>query len=829
MVRAGADFSGMRKSMQKAQQDIQSFKKGVSTAMKAIAATMAAVGGVAVFAKATRSAMDFEASIMQINRMMGNNAKAFDDWAKANAAALGMSRVEATKYGATFGNLISSFEKDTVQLSKHTQDLLKASAVISSATGRTIEDTMERIRSGMLGSTEAIEDLGINVGISMIESTEAFKRFAGDKSWAQLDFQTQQQIRLFAILEQATTKYGDEVANNTNSQMNRFIASLKNVQLSLGQAFLPILNIVLPLLTRMANALATAANVVAQFSQALFGKAPEKQAQAQAAAVTSQASAVEGLGDAYKSAAKAAKGSVAGFDEVNDVTSSSSGGGGDVASELAAASAGGGLPAIDMGGGLASSTVEVSEKVQAMATKFREAVTGIKNAVVENKEIIIAGLAGIGAGLATLLIATNWTSIVSGLSASFVALGAAARAAWLAVTGPIGLVVAAIALVTGAFVYFYQTNESFRGVVDGILQKIGEVASWLWNEVLVPLGSFLAETFVKAWEGVTTAASWLWENVLVPFGTFLEWLWKEVITPLATIIGEGLAIAFETVSDIAKSFWENVLVPLGKAFSEMFGPAVEAVSTVLGFLWEKVFVPLGKFLSETMMPIWEDIIDVITVLWKEVLKPVSEFVGGLFFTAFDSVFKSIGEIIDGLKETFIGLMTFITGVFSGDWQKAWDGVKQVFKGVFDSFEGIVKTPLNLVIDLINKMLDGINKIKIDVPEWAEKLTGFSTFGFSIPKIPRLARGGIVNGTTNMGNYIAGEAGAEMIVPLENTSFTDKIASALGNAVMTAMQMGQGGNGGDTIIQMNGVEVARVLRPYMEGEQGRVGGTMIRAT
>src|SRR5690606_24956216 len=147
----------------------------------------------------------------------------------------------------------------------YTQDLLKSAAVIASATGRTIEDTMDRIRSGMLGSTESIEDLGINVNIAMIEATETFKRFAGSKSWAQLDFHTQQTIRYFAILEQAAAKYGTEIGQNTTSDQAKFIAQLKNAKLALGQAFLPIYSTILPALTRFATAMANPLQVVADF------------------------------------------------------------------------------------------------------------------------------------------------------------------------------------------------------------------------------------------------------------------------------------------------------------------------------------------------------------------------------------------------------------------------------------------------------------------------------------------------------------------------------------------------------------------------------------
>lgn len=156
MVRAGADFSSMRKEMQKAQRDLSTFKSGISKTIKGLAATLGTISIGAAIKSATNDAMQFEAAITQINRTMGSSAGAFRKWADENASAFGMSRLEIAKYGAVYSNLISSFSKGTEETTQRTEELLKASAVVAAATGRTMEDTMERIRSGLLGNTEAI-------------------------------------------------------------------------------------------------------------------------------------------------------------------------------------------------------------------------------------------------------------------------------------------------------------------------------------------------------------------------------------------------------------------------------------------------------------------------------------------------------------------------------------------------------------------------------------------------------------------------------------------------------------------------------------------------
>lgn len=362
LVRAGADFSAMRKEMQKAQTNLQQFKTGMNQTLRGIGTALATLGIGTVIKDAVKSAMDVEAAVGQINRTMGSSAQAFTDWANSGAKAFGMGRADAIKFGAVYSNLVSGFAADTATTMKYTQDLLKASAVVASNTGRSIDDVMERIRSGLLGNTEAIEDLGINVNVAMIESTKAFNQFANGKSWEQLGFHTQQTIRYFAILEQSAQKYGTALAVNTNTRQLQFIAQLKDLQLSLGQAFLPIYNAVLPALTSMAQALANTMNVVAQFMQALFGT----EAQAQTKATEQQAAAVNDLGDAYTAAGKAARGSVAGFDKINALSKSSTAGG---------AGGGGSKPSIPIPntGGIGKVSNEVSQKIQEMANKIKEA------------------------------------------------------------------------------------------------------------------------------------------------------------------------------------------------------------------------------------------------------------------------------------------------------------------------------------------------------------------------------------------------------------------------------------------------------------------------
>lgn len=220
----------------------------------------------------TQMALEVTASVNQIKRQMGESSQTFLKWVNDNANAMNMSVGEATNYGAVYSNLFSGFIKDSNKLSAYTAKMLQTSAVVAEGSGRSITDVMERIRSGLLGNTEAIEDLGINVNVAMIQSTEAFKRFANGQSWDQLDYQTQQQIRLMAILEQATAKYGTTLSQSVNGRISLFKSLLKDAALNVGNAFLPIVNAVMPVLNSFAMVLKNVTAKLAEFIALMFNK-----------------------------------------------------------------------------------------------------------------------------------------------------------------------------------------------------------------------------------------------------------------------------------------------------------------------------------------------------------------------------------------------------------------------------------------------------------------------------------------------------------------------------------------------------------------------------
>ena len=134
----------------------------------------------------------------------------------------------------------------------------------------------------------------------------------------------------------------------------------------------------------------------------------------------------------------------------------------------------------------------------------------------------------------------------------------------------------------------------------------------------------------------------------------------------------------------------------------------------------------------------------------------------------------------------------MAGVFTGDWRRAWEGVKTIFSGIWDGFANIVKAPINAVIGFLNGLIGGVesavnsiakmlNGLKIKAPSWVTKLTGITSIGFNLPtwtagRIPYLARGGLITSPTLA--FTGENYRKEAVLPLENKRTMGMIAESI---------------------------------------------------
>ena len=210
-----------------------------------------------------------------------------------------------------------------------------------------------------------------------------------------------------------------------------------------------------------------------------------------------------------------------------------------------------------------------------------------------------------------------------------------------------------------------------------------------------------------------------------------------------------------------KSIFENVLTfvtgTVAPAILNIVQTVAPYVSQIISGIGSAIMT-VANMITTAIQAAWP----VIQMVAQGVLA-VASVLGPAFGAALANITTSIQNIVTSLSGVLNGLIQFITGVFTGNWQQAWEGVKQIFGNAFNALIDLCKTPINAVIGLINGAISGINSITgggITIPEWVP-VVGGSSFSFNLPTIPMLAAGGFTNGVS-----IAGEAGTEAVISFD---------------------------------------------------------------
>lgn len=398
-----------------------------------------------------------------------------------------------------------------------------------------------------------------------------------------------------------------------------------------------------------------------------------------------------------------------------------------------------------------------------------------------------------------------------------------------------------------------RIGGALQTLLDGTIKPF---IDYILNRFVVPISEAIISTLVpiftdilvRAFEEAVKAFEWaaemmnkiyrtvieptfeLVKKIVIDTLQIVEDLWKEHGQTLLDNISE----LFENIKNIFQLLWDEILDPIITPFLEM-----------LTTLWDKHLKGLIKETGEFVMKLVNAALDILNKFILPIVSYLVEKLSPIFVTVFNfiagvvgSVVGTISDLIKGLMMILGGLVDFLAGIFTNDWSRVWKGVVSVFTGIVEMISGIFKGVLNVTIDVINAAMDlvisGINRTIEGAIDLINSVPGvdINIKPIPVPRIPKLARGGIVDGATNFGNFIAGEAGKEMVVPLENTPFVDKLASALGSAVMAAMQMSSGGQqsngeGGDVVFNVDGTTFARILNPYLAREDQRVGSTIIQ--
>lgn len=383
-------------------------------------------------------------------------------------------------------------------------------------------------------------------------------------------------------------------------------------------------------------------------------------------------------------------------------------------------------------------------------------------------------------------------------------------------------------------------SEIIDTVGTFLVDALGAACDAISN--IIDIFTDMAETVENVTDFLTSNKTAL-ELLGVALGTVTALVVAYNASAIACAIAQGILAVTQGALSVATGIWSAVssaasiaTTALGAAFAFLTSPiglvilaigAIIAVGVLLYNHWDEI----KKF----CLLVWEAIKEKITTAIetvRSVISTVLDAIKTLFSTIFTAVYTTVTTIFNGIQTTITNVLATIrTGIstalntvkttFSTVFTNIKTTVVTIFnsiwstiKGVINSIIGGVEGMANAVVNGINTVINAMNNLSFDVPDWVPELGG-KTFGFNIPtlntvSLPRLAKGGIVDGATPL---IAGEAGKEAIVPLErNTGWMDGIANRLGEMIVGSLngfyEMIEGVGSEDwqtitTIVQLDG--------------------------
>lgn len=218
------------------------------------------------------------------------------------------------------------------------------------------------------------------------------------------------------------------------------------------------------------------------------------------------------------------------------------------------------------------------------------------------------------------------------------------------------------------------------------------------------------------------------QAIMPLFSTLVELLMPviEMFVQLAGVLLNGLLAALTPIIEDLATFLNDLLTPLIPIISEL-------CDTIVGIL-QPVFEQLSPVITQVfdaLRPVLDLLGEMLETLIPA-LVPAIEWLAQVFSEVLGGAIKGVKKILEPLSGIFNGIVDFVKGVFSGNWEQAWNGVVNIFKNVFNLLPAFVENVINGIIWIINKLLEGVN--------WATSMIGWEIDPIPEVTLPRFRAG-----------------------------------------------------------------------------------------
>ena len=282
-------------------------------------------------------------------------------------------------------------------------------------------------------------------------------------------------------------------------------------------------------------------------------------------------------------------------------------------------------------------------------------------------------------------------------------------------------------------------SEKVQAVVDrvmAILAPLLAIDLTPLQTAFQSLGQSLKLTFEQAGE----ALGFFWQELLTPF---IAWVLEE----LAPTFMETFAMALKKLRIALDPVIEGVGI-LWQALQPLVAFIGQAVVTALEN-WRQRFLELSWVFYEkkpVILGIFQNLAQAVTQAWQ-VIGPILSTLQSHFSAVFTSVSGTVGTTIGYMLDMLYGITQFLSGVFTGSWETAWEGIKLFLKSAVNGILSLLNTMITRLAGALNAVVRTANKLSFTVPEWVPVFGG-NRFGVNLPtvsapQIPYLAKGAVL--------------------------------------------------------------------------------------
>lgn len=722
---------------------------GIEGALGKIGKIAAAAFSVKAIVSFGKECIELGSNLAEVQNVVdvtfGNLNTQVNEFAQNAIEQFGLGQTVTKKYVGTFGAMSKSFGFSNEEALKMSETLTGLTGDVASFYNLSSDESYTKLKSVFTGETESLKDLGVVMTQNALDQYALANGYG--KTTSKMSEQEKVALRYKFVMDKLSIASGD-FARTSDSWANQTrVLSLRfnELKASLGQGLINIFTPVVKVINLVISKLQILANYFKSFTEMIFGNAGGDDSSSSVSNLATEANnasnAVDGIGESAKKTKKALQG-LRGIDQINNLTPSK-----DDSSSGSGASGG-----IDSANLLDSTMQKANTQMGALANKAKELIeifkegfndafenTGfdeiinscerIKTALIEiftdsdiseyanewidtvlyNLGRLTGSVASIGVTIADNLLGgianfleqnqediqehiINMFSISSAgwdlagdifetfadifaifrgpeakqCTADIIAIFTDGLFGIIEIGGQIGYDI--LYMITQPFI---ENKDLIKESLEGILQPV--------SSILGTIKQGIQDTFSKFWEVYDTYIRPAVENIKDGFSSILETclkVWNENIKPI--------------LDEWAKKFddlWQQHLQPMVNSFLEFVGKLVNVISE----LWNQWLVPIINWIVENVVP---------------VLQPIIQTLGNLI----SDVFGVISSVVGGIFEALGGLIDFIAGVFSGDWSRAWDGIKSIFSGIWNAIKGIFEGIWNAIKDFVTGILDTIKNL-----------------------------------------------------------------------------------------------------------------------